>query len=546
MKKYFRTTFLFLIAAMVLIPSIIVSAKAAMKIDKKTYIYTGTRKEAKFHTNKGYAYCITPHRTGASQGTTLTFKNRYNSGGVLYLLEKAGTSDSEYLATQLAIWKYDSNYLPSFYINHSGYEVVKKAKALANEAAKHKNYKGNQPTVSIVLSSTKLTIDNNRKTYRTGIIKASIAYASNAKLSLKGAPTGTKIIDKNGNVISKVKNNGTFYITIPAENVKENITFTLNAEVKGKVPVVERYTVGNSKWQDLIVLTRVDKTVSTSKKLSVTPIKRTCEIFNGKYYDRNGNVTDKTTYSIQCEKHTCEKVGNKYFGRDGKETDKTTYSIQCEKHTCEVVGNKYFGSDGKETDKTTYSIQCEKHSCEKIGDKIFGKNGNIVTEEEYDLECNKHTCEKIGNKYFGKESYEVDEVTYQKECFTNTCKKVGNTYFGSDGSEVSYADFTIQCEKHTCEFINGRYFGQSGFEVTEDEFINQCVHTCEVYNNQYYGTSGKVVSQEEYKAQCEAVVVQVPDTASNPWDNLFSIIIGSSLLGTVGGILSYAKNKKHA
>ena len=53
---------------------------------------------------------------------------------------------------------------------------------------------------------------------------------------------------------------------------KDNEFYKIKGGVlEGKVSTVERYTTGNSKWQDLVVLVREDKTVTDSKKLSVEP-----------------------------------------------------------------------------------------------------------------------------------------------------------------------------------------------------------------------------------------------------------------------------------
>ena len=124
MKNKIKKIFAILLVALS-VAYIDVTAQSNMKIERKTYITTGTRKEAKFYTNKGYAYCITPDRVGANQGATLTYMSKETKGGVLYLLENAGTSDNEYLKTQLAIWILRNNYMPNYYVQNSNLEVVK-------------------------------------------------------------------------------------------------------------------------------------------------------------------------------------------------------------------------------------------------------------------------------------------------------------------------------------------------------------------------------------------------------------------------------------
>ncbi|MBQ6323434.1 MAG: LPXTG cell wall anchor domain-containing protein [Bacilli bacterium] len=537
MKKHFKKITAMVIIALIALTGISVSAQSTMTIDKKTYIYTGTRKEAKFHTTKGYAYCITPSKTGAAQGTTLTFKKKETDGAILYLLDNTGESDAEYLKTQLALWVYTDNYMPETY---KKYDVSNQAKALAKTAANNKNYTGKQPSVKLNASSTNLSETSDGNYYKSGVITVSASNAGNATVSLDGAPSGTKIVDANNNAQTTFANGSKFYVMVPAANVTSAKTFKVNAKVTGNVPTVERYVTSDSKWQDLVVIVEEPKTVTTSVSLSVTPVKRSCEIANGKYYDKSGKVVDKAEYERQCV-HKCEYYNNHYYDKDGKITDKTTYSIQCEKHTCEVVGNTYFGKDGRILkSKEEFSIECEKHSCEKVGNTYFGKNGNVVKADQYDLECNEHVCEKIGDKYFGKNGFEVEKSVYEKECFKHTCEKVGDSYFGKDGSEVTYDEYTVQCEKHVCEFINNKYFGSNGTEVSEEEYLNECVHVCEIVDGKYYGQDGKEVTEVAYKDQCEAQIVPVPDTGSDS-TNLVLAVLGTILLGIVGVFVHYNK-----
>ena len=55
----------------------------------------------------------------------------------------------------------------------------------------------------------------------------------------------------------------------------------------------------------------------------------------------------------------------------------------------------------------------------------------------------------------------------------------------------------------------------------------------------YFGTNGTRVTEAEYKAQC---AVPVPDTASSMLTELLYLIIGSVILGTSIGIITYKRN----
>ncbi len=478
MKKILKKGIAMLLIGLVAISGLQAYAAASIKVDKKTYIYVESQRQTKFHTTKGYAYCITPNRTGPEEGRTLTLKSTQSKGGVLYLLDKTGTSDNEFLVTQLAIWLFESNHMPDFYWEHSNLEVVKKAKALAAEAAKNNNYT-HAPSVKLTTSSESLSITSDNKYYRSGAITVTIGNASEATLALEGAPAGATIVNSQYKAITKAANNTKIYVQIPEENVKNETTFSIKATVNGKISEVERYTTGDSKIQELVVLVRTDKTVNYIAKQKVTPVKRSCDEVNGKYYNKKGEVVDKIAYSIDCEPHTCEPVGSVYFG----------------------------------------------------------KKGTQVSFEEYTKEC-VHKCEKYDNKYYGEQGTEVTEAEFTKQC-VHKCEFYGNKYYGEQGTEVTEAEYTKQCV-HKCEIYNNQYYGVQGTVVTEAEYTKQCVHKCEFYNNQYYGSLGTIVTEAEFKNQCETPYVPVPDTdASQEW---LYILLGTIILGSSIGVITHKKN----
>jgi len=567
MKKNIRK--IILMAIMVIIPFagiINVNAKENMTITRKTYINTGinNRKEAKFYTNKGYAYCVAPDKVGANQGAVLTYKGELKDGGLRYILENAKTSDKDYLIAQLAIWKYYNNALPDIYKKNKNKDFVKKALELASKAEKHKNDKKKVPSISIKNNNSKMKEVDNGKYFKSDAITINLTNLSSAKVTVTSPAV---VLNSNGKKITTVKDKEKIYIRVTASEIKSKKTFTVKLSGSSKVPTTEKYSPSNAKLQDLGVLVYINTDASNKTSVSAAPVVRKCEYANGKYYGKNGNVVDKTTYSIECEKHTCEKVGNTYFGKNGNVVDKTTYSIECEKHTCELVGNTYFGKNGNIVDQTTYSIECGKHACEKVGNTYFGRSGNIVDATQYDIECNKHTCEVVGDKLFGKNGNIVDEVTYDIECNKHVCQKVGDVYFGKDGNQVTADTYDIECNKHTCEKVGDVYFGKNGIQVTEDTYnaectytcqkvgdkfygINgnevdeatykdECVHACEIYDNKYFGKDGLEVDKATYQDQCEEQIVQVPDTKVSPLGNLILTIIGGLFIGTAMAMVSH-------
>ena len=136
-----------------------------------------------------------------------------------------------------------------------------------------------------------------------------------------------------------------------------------------------------------------------------TPItkKYYCQIANGKYYGKFGNIVNKNTYENECitkpvEKHYCAIVNDKYYGKNGTVVNKETYENECitkpvEKHYCAIVNDKYYGKNGTVVNKETYENECitkpsDKYYCAIVNGKYYDKNGNIVDKKAYEESCN--------------------------------------------------------------------------------------------------------------------------------------------------------------
>lgn len=416
MKKDFKYYVIFVFMLLIM-STTNVYAVSSMKVTEKSYIKTnfsdGThRTEAYFNTNKGVAYCITPSKTGAPQGKTLTYSKTVSSGSVLYLLDNAGSSKSDYLTTQLAIWKVNNNYLPAAYNKNSS--LVSKVNKLVNTAKNNSSYSPN-PTMKLSNSSLSFTESSDGNYYISNSISITASDMDKIIATVSGA-NGAVVVSNQKSGTSLTITNKKFNIRVPKKNITASTTIKVTVKGTGNKLSYQRYSGGS--WQDLIILVKTPKTVSTTISGTIKPVVYKCQYTNGKYYDKDGNVTDKTTYSLQCEKHTCEKVGDTYFGKDGSQVSEKDYNLQCKAktYTCEKVGNTYYGKDGSEISEKDYNLQCKTHSCEQVDDKFFDKNGNETTESEFNLQCKTHTCEKVNDKYFDKNGNETDESTYKSQC----------------------------------------------------------------------------------------------------------------------------------
>ena len=416
MKKYFKTIAIFVFIAFVALQSNIVKADSGVTLTKKTYVTYNGRTEAKFYTSKGYAWCITPERTGASQGHKFSYSYVEKDGGLLYILDNASdTSDNGYLLTQLAVWKYRSNFMPEAFV---GTSLGNKAVEIANTAKGKSSYTGKNVSV-------KITADNNN-------IKASGEYYVISGMSIKfsgvdkykvtiSGVNEAQLVNASGNVVS----NGTefstsekFNVRVPIDKLTEKVNLKVTISVSGTTTVIKRYSPNNNTLQDIVIPEKEKKTAEDSVTFTLNPVKRVCQIYNGKYYGKDGKETTKEKYQQDCETNICKIVGDKYYGKDGKETTKEKYQQDCETNICRIVGDKYYGKDGKETTKLKYEQECETNICKIVGDKYFGRDGKETTKLKYEQECETNICKIVGDKYFGKDGLETSEADYKAQCET--------------------------------------------------------------------------------------------------------------------------------
>lgn len=561
-----------------------VNATSKIKLTSKSYVSAGGRTHAWFKTNDGYAYCITPGKTGPSTGTSLHKDKDITGtkGNVLYYMLKHDnpSNKNSYIYTQAAIWRYYNGYTPY----SSGSTVNSKAKSIVSKA-KASKATPDKVGITVVNKSTSMSISKDNKYYQSG--KFTIKTTSKTKYTVS-ASGSSYVVNTKGNKQTTFNSGDSFYIRVSDSKVTKKTTYTVTVKTSGSNEYVRVYSTGKSSYQKLVKIDKESKTVKKQISVSVTPVKRVCTYVNGKYYGKNGTVVDKTTYTKQCLP-TCVEKDGKYYDNNGKVVDKITYYKVCKKPVCQKIDDTFFGKNGtvvdeakfkeecmpkceekdgkyyddkgNETDKTTFLKVCKKPICSKIDDTFFGKDGSVVTEEEYKDQCLPKCREENGN-YYDENGNETDKMTYVKVCLKPTCEKVDDTFFGKDGNIVTEEEFNNQCvpkcyekdgkyyddkgnetdkttyikvcKKPICENADGTYFGKDGNVVTEAEYKNQCVHTCEVYNNQYYGKDGLVVSKETYKDECEQVVVPVPDTGTSLLQSLLYIVLGTGIV--IGGL----------
>lgn len=241
MKKQIKILMIMVLCLSLLLP-VSVYATSKITLSKKSYLKTGSGSNTvtKFKTNKGYAYCITPGKNGPTVGTKLYLKNTIKSGGLVYLLDNASSSDSSFLVTQLAVWKYANNFHKS--ASSSNWS---KANKLVSKAKKNSKY-STTPSVALVASSSALSESGDN--YKSGKITVSAKnIKKDLKVTLENAPKDSKIVDSNGNKKISFKDGEVFYVIVPGSSLSKTVSFNVKISGSGYETYVERYKAKSSK-----------------------------------------------------------------------------------------------------------------------------------------------------------------------------------------------------------------------------------------------------------------------------------------------------------
>ncbi|MBQ6538878.1 MAG: Cys-Gln thioester bond-forming surface protein [Bacilli bacterium] len=504
-----------------------VNATNTIKLTSKSYIKAGGRNHAWFKTNAGYAYCITPKKTGPSVGTKMHLDKEITgtSGNVLYYMLKNDnpSNKNNYVYTQAAIWRYYNNYVPY----KSGSTVISKSKTIVSKA-KASKATPKRVGITVVNKSGSMSISSDNKYYQSGKFTIKTTSGTKYTASVSGK---AYIVNVSGNKQTTFNSGDSFYVRVNDADVTKSLTFTITIKTSGTNEYVRVYSTGKSSYQKLVLLDSESKSASKQLSVAVTPVKRVCTYVNGKYYGKNGTVVSEATYKDECMPK-CEEKDGKYYDDKGNTVDKVTYIKICKKPVCSKVDDIFFGKDGEVVTEDVFRDQCMP-KCEEKDGKYFDDKGNEIDKINYYKICIKPTCEKIDDTYFGKDGSIVTEEEFSNQCIPKCIEKDGK-YYDDKGNETDKTTYIKVCKKPICEKVDDTYFGKNGDVVSESEYKKQCVHVCEVYNNQYYGKDGLVVSKETYKDECEHVVVPVPNTGTSLLESLLYIVLGTGIV--LGGL----------
>lgn len=188
----------------------------------------------------------------------------------------ASNAKEAYLGTQLALWKTvnstgDSKTGLNFDISDlkavSGQETLfTKVKKVASNVENNAKINPYNPKFSLTINSSKAKNVNEGSNILAGpyVLNMTGFDGKTAKVELSGAPSGTKIVDKNGAVKSKFTNGENIYVQIPGSSLSSSLT--LKAEVSGYEYTGVVYG-GSSSEQSYATV--VKKTVALDKSIKI-------------------------------------------------------------------------------------------------------------------------------------------------------------------------------------------------------------------------------------------------------------------------------------
>lgn len=289
-----------------------------------------------------------------------------------------------------------------------------------------------------------------------------------------------------------------------------------------------------------------------------TPItkKYYCQIANGKYYGKSGNVVNKNTYESECitkpvEKHYCAIVNDKYYGKNGTVVSKETYEDECttkpvEKHYCAIVNGKYYDKNGNVVDKNTYEESCNTkeylYEYARTINTTFSSwtkwsnwletscSTKAITCNENDVKCLREVKlynrkEKIGTheqEYIKERSVQIKASSYtEKTCKNYSYVIVNNTTYAVTNTYTNVTNITSS----TASSVAGwNYEGRGTYanpprdtEKTHYVFVgadySYCSDTCTTLPNYYYdkytytGNMSKVSKTTEAPVSSSSQVV---------------------------------------
>ncbi len=246
--------------------------------DKSKTINFGTKQMS----DGTYVYCL-DYAKQTTVNTTATLKKELDAG-MAYIMQNGYPNKSfkndkmmDYYITQVAVYWYldettgSKNLTDSFKTTDSDPNNLRPIiKNLVDEAVKAKNAGYTDPSISLSVQNSKLTM-NNDSTYFISdeiVVNTTDSY----EVTLDGAPEGSYVTDVNGNKKTSFNKGENFKVYVPVDKEKEeDASFTVKVTSKNAKYKVYEYDPADSGEQPLVtpILYPEEKSVETSTVLSL-------------------------------------------------------------------------------------------------------------------------------------------------------------------------------------------------------------------------------------------------------------------------------------
>ena len=287
-KKIFGFVLTLLIVAIVSITSIMTinAAPKSVTIDREGVMvsYIGENyKWAKFRTSDGkVAYCMDLEKKWPERSTNFSFVSE-GDAGLTYILANGypykslkGNDDHDRFITQAAVWWYLSDtgqtdkLSADFTTNAADPNGLRSyIKKLVNEAKNAKKSADASLNVNVGNSNMNLSSDGNY--FVSQEITPTLTGTSTYKVAVSGAPSGTAVINANGQTQTTFKSGEKFQVRIPANALGQTTTIKVTVSATGANSKSYIYKPADSSYQRVAVLytdnNDLSKTINLTAKI---------------------------------------------------------------------------------------------------------------------------------------------------------------------------------------------------------------------------------------------------------------------------------------
>ena len=198
-----------------------------------------------------------------------------------------------------------------------------------------------------------------------------------------------------------------------------------------------------------------------------------CEKHGNEYIDANGNKVDLKNYARTCA-NPCSKTKDKYgyyYDKDYNYYTSINNAFLKSCAACGVFDGKYYDRNGNQVTKTEQNRLCIGTCISKNG-KFYDNTGKEVSEKQMNKAC-FNCSKKADGTYIDSYGNKVSEAAYYKSCKPYCTKSDGN-YYDANHRPVSEDAYKKSCLK-SCGVKDGIYYDKNYNPVSYEEYKHSCL-----------------------------------------------------------------------